>query len=484
MPPDSNSVGNFIFLRNIPLLSVFFLFVTAPFASAGPALSLQELIEQTPAGTEVPLQPGKYFGPVIITKPLILDGHGQVTIDGQGKDSVLTIKADNVVVKNITFTGSGDSHDRLDSGILIRSASNVKILNNTIDNCLFGIDLQETHDSVISGNDISSQDAPLGLRGDGIRGWASHRNIYSKNRIHDSRDMVIWYSNDNIIEENEGWNNRYSLHFMYSGGNTVRNNKYHHNTVGIFLMYSRDVLVEHNEVRYSLGGTGVGIGLKEVDNLTIQHNKVIYCTSGFYFDLSPFQPEKYNFIKANTIAYCVVGFDFNSVLERNIIKGNRFIDNLEVVRVKGNGVATGNVWEGNYYSDYEGFDRDQDGYGDFIHKHDVYLDTLWMNNDWMLMFSGSPVISVINLLARLAPISEPRRLFSDEKPVFSSGSALLASVENLAYDPPMIDIEKEDDDEFGVPARFAEYDDEEDVEEEIPEDSAQKDNFNRYFLRQ
>ena len=149
--------------------------------------------------------------------------------------------------------------------------------------------------------------------------------------------MVIWYSNDNIIEENEGWNNRYSLHFMYSGGNTVRKNTYHHNAVGIFLMYSRDVTVEQNTVRYSLGGTGVGIGFKEVDNMTIRNNKIVYCTAGFYFDLSPFQPDRYNFIKANIIAYNVVGADFNSTLSRNIFKGNAFIDNLETVRVRGQG---------------------------------------------------------------------------------------------------------------------------------------------------
>ncbi len=473
-------------VRKSSFFLILLLFLIVSYATAGSDLSLQKLIDQTPAGGEVTLKSGRYLGPAIIEKAIVLDGHGQVTIDGQGKGSVLTIKADGVVIKNMTIVNSGDSHDQVDSGILVRSSRN-KIFNNTIKNCLFGIDLQEAHENQITGNEISSQDAPLGLRGDGIRGWASHRNTFSKNRIHDSRDMVIWYSNDNIIEGNEGWNNRYSLHFMYSGGNIVKNNKYHHNTVGIFLMYSRDIIVEHNEVKYSLGGTGVGIGFKEVDNLTIQYNRIVYCTAGFFFDLSPFQPDRYNFIKANTIAYNVVGVDFNSTLKRNIIKGNRFIDNLEVVRVRGNGVATGNLWEGNYYSDYEGFDRDRDGYGDFIHKHDVYLDTLWMNNDWMLLFSGSPVISVVNLLAKLAPISEPRRLLIDEKPVFSSDGSVLLSAANLAYDPPVIDIDKEDEEEVGVPARFASYgDDEEDEEEDevIRKDMEKRDNYNRYFLEQ
>jgi len=476
--------GTMVFWKSLPLLLLLIMSFTAFQAADGSAAALQVLIEQTPVGETVQLEPGIYAGPVVIEKAVILDGKDQVTIDGLGKGSVLLLKADGVVVKNLTIINSGDSHDQVDAGILVRSSHN-RIRNNKIENTLFGIDLQEAHENLIIGNEISSKDATLGLRGDGIRGWASHRNIFRQNKIHDSRDMVIWYSNDNIIEENEGWNNRYSLHFMYSGGNTVRKNTYHHNTVGIFLMYSRDITVEQNTVRYSLGGTGVGIGLKEVDNLTIRNNKIVYCTAGFYFDLSPFQPDRYNFLKANIIAYNVIGADFNSTLSRNILKGNAFVDNLETVRVRGNGVASGNLWEGNYYSDYEGFDRDMDGYGDFIYNHDIYLDTLWMNNDWMLLFYGSPVTSVINLLAKLAPISEPRRLMTDPKPVFSPSAAVLFSETNLSYDPPVINIEEDDDDD--APARFASSDDEdedEEEDEEIEDALKQKTNYNRYFLSQ
>jgi hypothetical protein len=192
------------------------------------------------------------------------------------------------------------------------------------------------------------------------------------------------------------------------------------------------------------------------------------------------------FLPFSRTGYNIVGADFNSTLARNIFKGNAFIDNLETVKVHGGGVASGNLWEGNYYSDYEGFDRDKDGYGDFIHNHDIYLDTLWMSNDWMLLFSGSPVISVLNLLAKLAPISEPRRLMTDRKPVFSPSAAVLFSEANLSYDPPVIDIEKDDEEDDEMPARFAAGGDDEpeDEEEESEEALGKKDNYNRYFLEQ
>jgi len=455
--------------------------------------NLQRLIDETPPGGTLVLPPGSYRGPIVINKQMTLDGSHQVVIDNGGKGSVVLIKANGVVLKNMHLTNSGDSHDRLDAGVLVRSSDN-KLLNNLITDCLFGIDLQEAHNNEVIGNDISSKKVALGIRGDGVRIWASHKNIFRKNRIHDSRDMVIWYSNDNLIEENEGWNNRYSLHFMFAGGNLVQRNVYHHNTVGIFLMYSRDATVRDNLVKYSLGGTGIGIGLKEVDNMTIMNNRVLYCTAGFYFDLSPFQPDTYNFLKGNEIAYNVVGADFNSALPRNVLKGNAFINNLETVQVHGNGTATDSIWEGNYYSDYEGFDRDRDGYGDSTYNYDIYFETLWMGDDWMRFFYGSPVISVLNFVARLAPVSEPRRLMRDEKPVFNVDLDLLRSEANLYYDPPVIDVEADADEDDGhddaMASRYGGGDDDDEDEDDDDEDEdedgedTQAENYNRYYQNQ
>ena len=182
-------------MKSIPILFLLIVVFTASQAAAGPVASLQELIEQTPEGETVPLEPGIYAGPVIIEKAVVLDGKGQVTIDGQGKGSVLLLKADGVVVKNMIITNSGDSHDRVDAGILVRSSRN-QIRNNKIENTLFGIDLQEAHENMIIGNEISSKNATLGLRGDGISGWASHRNIF---RQTESTIQGIWSSGTPMI---------------------------------------------------------------------------------------------------------------------------------------------------------------------------------------------------------------------------------------------------------------------------------------------
>ncbi len=58
-------------LKSIPILYLFIIIFTASQAAAGPVASLQVLIDQTPEGETVQLEPGIYAGPVIIEKAVI-----------------------------------------------------------------------------------------------------------------------------------------------------------------------------------------------------------------------------------------------------------------------------------------------------------------------------------------------------------------------------------------------------------------------------
>ena len=419
--------------------------------------SLQQRIDALPAGFTLKLEPGIYQGPIVIEKALVLDGQGEAVIDGLGKGSVISIRADGVTLRGLSIIHSGSSHDSIDSGISVKSSRNI-IRDNIIRDTLFGIDLWESHENVIEGNEISSKPVELGMRGDGIRAWASNSNLFRENRIHDSRDMIVWYSYNNRIENNQGWNNRYSLHFMYTGANTVRGNRYWDNMVGIFLMYSKDSLIEENHIRHSIGPSGMGIGMKEVDNMRILKNTIVYCNSGIYLDQSPHDPLTFNLLLGNTLAFNVQGLVFHSSLKQNVIKGNAMLANLEPVAVHAKGSAVKNHWEGNFWSDYEGFDRDRNGYGDRSYQSLVYFEQLWMNDPWMKFFYGSPVISMLNLLAKIAPISKPRLLLTDPQPLFEKNESLRLSETNLAFEIPELDEE--------------DLEDEEDWEEEDAQDEA------------
>ncbi len=395
------------------ILCILIVFITFLDANA-----LQKAIDSAKVGSILKLKAGTYTGSIVINKPLSIIGIEEgVIIDGNQTGTVIKITSPYVTLKNLTVQGSGDRHDKLDAAIAISDAKHCEVSNVTIRDTLFGIDMSNVSNSIIKDNLITSKDIELGLRGDGLRLWYSNENLIQNNSLIRSRDMVVWYSHGNTIENNYGEYCRYSLHFMYAGKNYIRNNKYKFNSVGIFFMYSRDSIATGNVVKSSLGATGMGIGLKDVSNFTLKNNTIIYNAQGLYIDRSPFEPGENNWIEDNNILYNSEALHFHSLSENNIIKNNNIQGNIEDIVNDSRGSKTDqNDFEENYWDNYEGFDKNNDGVGDTPHRVYKYADQLWTYNPNVKFFYGSPVISMLNFLAKLAPFSEPVFLLEDAKP--------------------------------------------------------------------
>ena len=379
---------------------------------------LQDAIDAAPSGSILKLPAGVYKGSIVINKPLTIVGKEEgVVIDGEGNGTVIEAKGSFITLKNLKIIGSGERHDTLDAAIKMIEGSQCEISDCVIDDCLFGIDLQMVKNSIISNNKITSKDIDLGLRGDGLRLWYSNDNIVSKNALVKSRDMVVWYSHGNEIVDNSGEYGRYSLHFMYAGKNLVKNNHYQFNSVGIFFMYSQDTLAEGNVVKSSLGATGMGIGLKDVSNFVLRNNTVLYNAQGIYIDRSPFEPDTHNWIEDNHVIYNAEALHFHSMSENNILKNNTIMGNIEDIVNDSRGSKTNdNEIVGNYWDKYEGFDSNGDNIGDTPHRVYQYADQLWVYNKDVKFFYASPVISLLNFLAKLAPFSKPLFLLEDKEP--------------------------------------------------------------------
>lgn len=380
---------------------------------------LQDAIDKAPSGSILKLPAGVYKGSIVINKPLTIIGKEDgVVIDGQGSGTVITTEGSYITLKNLKIIGSGERHDKVDGAISMSNGSQCEISDCVIEDCLFGIDLKMMRSSIVSNNKITSKDLDLGLRGDGLRIWYSHDNIIKGNSLKKSRDMVIWYSHGNEIIQNRGEYCRYSLHFMYAGKNIVKDNHYQFNSVGIFFMYSKDTIASGNTVKSSLGATGMGIGLKDVSNITLEDNTVIYCAQGLYIDRSPLEPGTKNWIINNKVLYNAEALHFHSLSENNVIKENTIMGNIEDVVNDSRGSKTNeNEIVGNYWDNYEGFDKNNDNIGDTSHRVYRYADQLWIYNPDVKFFYGSPVISMLNFLAKLAPFTKPLFLLEDEKPI-------------------------------------------------------------------
>jgi nitrous oxidase accessory protein len=382
--------------------------------------SVQALVDAAAPGVEIRLEPGVYAGPVRIDKAITLDGGGQAVIDGGGHGSVIRLQTDGAQLRGLTIRGSGSSHNDLDAAIRISGNYNV-IKDNVIEDCLFGIDLQQSNNNVVRRNRIRSKDATMGLRGDAIRLWYSMGNQITDNRITNARDSVIWYSQDNLIAGNHSAHGRYALHFMYAQANRVERNVYDDNEVGVFLMYSDGVQVVGNRISRSTGPTGMGVGFKETSDVTLQGNEILYCASGIYLDVSPYQPDTENRFLDNLIAYNDVGVLFHNDWTGNVFRANRLQGNITQVAVQGARTASRNAWQGNYWDDYQGFDRDGDGVGDTPYELYSYANRIWMDVPPARFFKGSPVLELLDFVERLAPFSEPELTLRDVAPRMASG---------------------------------------------------------------
>lgn len=377
----------------------------------------QKLVDATPAGGTLKPKPGLYAGPVLVDKPIVIDGGGKVTIDGGSKSTVFVLQANSSTLRGLRLTGSGSSHDADDACLNVRGNNNL-IESLVIDDCLFGIDLKQSNNNVVRSNKIKSKPVELGVRGDAIRLWYSMNNRVESNDISDSRDTVVWYSKGNVFWKNRAVRSRYSLHFMFASQNVVDSNYYYDNSVGIYLMYTNDMVVRNNVISHSTGSTGMGVGFKEASGAVVENNEIIYCGIGISSDLSPFEPDSTIRIEGNRIAYNGIGVMFNSDREGNIFKRNVFEGNLTDVAVGGSGSSKRNEWHGNYWDDYQGFDRNNDRIGDTPYKLYAYADRLWMEIPPARFFKNAPLMEAIDFLERLAPFSNPELILQDDAPMF------------------------------------------------------------------
>lgn len=380
--------------------------------------SFQKLVDATPAGGTLKPKPGLYAGPVLVDKPIVIDGGGKVTIDGGSKSTVFVLQANSSTLRGLRLTGSGSSHDADDACLNVRGNNNL-IESLVIDDCLFGIDLKQSNHNMVRGNKIKSKPVELGVRGDAIRLWYSMNNRIESNDISDSRDTVVWYSKGNVFWKNRAVRSRYSLHFMFASQNVVDSNYYYDNSVGIYLMYTDGMIVRNNVISHSTGSTGMGVGFKEASGAVVENNEIIYCGTGISSDLSPFEPDSTIRIEGNRIAYNGIGVMFNSDREGNIFRKNVFEGNLTDVAVGGSGSSKRNEWHGNYWDDYQGFDRNSNGIGDTPYKLYAYADRLWMEIPPARFFKNAPLMEAIDFLERLAPFSNPELILQDDAPMFN-----------------------------------------------------------------
>lgn len=376
---------------------------------------LQQLLDTTPAGATLTLAPGWYVGPAVIDRPIRIEGVEGAIVDGRGQGTILTVRADDVVVRGLHFLRSGDRNDGIDAAIALE-ARRATIEDNRIEDCLYGIRIQQSDDNLVRRNRISSKDLPEARRGDAVRLWYATGNRLEENEITAVRDGFGVQATGNRIEANTVTQSRYGVLLLYGDASLVARNRFEENAVGVMAIGSNDVRIEANTIRSGRDVAGQAILLKDSNRVRIAANDLFASAQGLYLDASPADPEAENVIAANRFTANGTAVTFHSDLVGNRFEANTFAGNHTDVVVRGGGTARRNRWTGNLWDAYLGFDRDGDGIGDTPHEIWAWADVLWMDVPDAQLFRASPSVALVDFVERLAPFVEPRLLLVDEAP--------------------------------------------------------------------
>ncbi len=430
---ESIGIIKYIYFLYPAYLIISFFFLITLFISnisysrtlyVNPGESISDIIELSENGDTIIINKGTYNQRFIIDRSLSIIGKDFPVIDGGDKGSIIKVTAPNTVIKGLKIRGTGSSLSVEDAGIDLEDSPNSLVENNILENVLFGIYLKNSPGSSIINNKITGKDLPLPERGDGIRLWYSSEAEIIGNTINNSRDLVIWWSSNTKIKKNKVSNGRYGLHYMYSNNNIFEDNIFTGNAVGGFLMYSNNIRFLRNTFSKNKGmASGYGIGFKDLDDVYAEDNLFIDNRVGIYMDNSPNLVSSWNELTNNIIAYNDIGISMMPSIERNKFHGNSFIENYEQVEVRGGGILKGNKWNiskrGNYWSDYLGFDENNDGIGDSPYKSEKLFEHIIDRNKALRIFVYSPVTKAIELASEAFPVIKPKPKLVDNLPLIN-----------------------------------------------------------------
>ncbi len=377
------------------------------------AEELERLLADPDGPERMVLAPGVFEGHFTIRRPVELEGELGATLSGGGSGTVLHVDATDVRISNLFVEASGRSHTAEDSGIRARGAR-VTIERCAVSDVLFGITLEQCRDCLVADNHVQG-DAEA-TTGDGIKLWEAHGSRLEDNLVEGVRDVVVWYSRQVSVGGNTVRRSRYGTHFMYAHELSVHDNRYEDNVVGVFIMYSKDVRLARNVLAGAGGAAGMGLGAKESERLELSGNWFVANTTGIYLDRSPRTPAEPVRFVGNTAALNDVALRLHGKAAGVHFEGNDFLHDARLVEIEGGGDALGVSLRDNFYSDYAGYDLDEDGTGDVAFEVKALSQHLTDERPVLRLFSGSLALELIDAVAKAFPVFAARRLLVDETP--------------------------------------------------------------------
>lgn len=368
--------------------------------------TIGDALRQAKDGDIIEVRGGEHSERIKIEKAIHLRGINNPVLIGQ-KGYIIEIGSRGVTVEGFTIKDVNPSPDIKSAGIYIsKGADEAVIRGNRFYNVTHGIWSVGARGIRIENNIIEGRkEIDRNYRGNGIYLIDSQGAYISKNKINHCRDgLYIEASHDGMVTENDIRNSRYAIHTMWVDRTVFSKNTATGNLVGLAIMYSRESLITDN---ITVGNQTQGLLLIQVLRSNINGNTVIGNTKGLFLYNSILNALESNLIMNNSLGLHSWGGS-----EENTVTKNSFIKNEVQVKF----IAGSNQrWDGNYWSDYIGWDMTGDGIGDLQYEsHTVVDHILWRYPSAKLLYA-SPSFQLLWMLEKQFPLFNVPRVL-DTKP--------------------------------------------------------------------
>ena len=377
-----------------------------------PMQSIKKAIAAAKKQDTIVVHKGLYKeGTVVIDKEIVFIGKDFPVLDGQNKYEVVSIKADNVILKGFRIINSG--YSSLDDlcGIKVYGKSNVVVEGNILENNSFGIYIRSGKKCLVKNNKIKASATEEQRIGNGIHCWKSEHLQIIGNTISGHRDGIYFeFVINSVIRKNISAKNiRYGLHFMFSNDDAYISNVFRNNGAGVAVMFTKRIKMVNNCFEQNWGDAAYGLLLKEISDGHIVGNKFRKNTSGIYMEGTNRIVIQKNTFEANGWGMKIQASCMDNLIEKNNFRANTF-------DVSTNGNLVLNKFSKNYWDKYEGYDLDKNGIGDVpFHPLSLFAVLTETNPSAMLLFR-SFMITLLDKSEKILPSITPDN-FIDESPL-------------------------------------------------------------------
>ena len=376
--------------------------------------SLSDAIDQANKFDTIYVSPGIYIeGEIIVDKPLTLLGIDQPILDGEMKNGVLTVVADSVWIEGFVIQNVSTSYIEDHAGLRVSRSTGFTIKNNRLVNTFFGIFLEASYYGVVEGNEVIGEAVDQINSGNGIHLWQCKNILILNNTVRKHRDGIYFEFVDDseIIGNHSEGNLRYGLHFMFSNHDLYQGNTFKNNGAGVAVMFSKFINMYDNVFKDNWGQASYGLLLKEIYDGELKGNVFDGNTIGINAEGSNRLIFTSNTFIQNGWAIKILGACFN-----NTVSENNFLYNSFDLAYSGG--LNDNTFNRNYWSDYSGYDLDNDGIGDVPYRP-VKLFTYVVNQvPESIILIRSLFVYLIDFSEKVSPVFTPDNLVDAEPKMY------------------------------------------------------------------